>query len=185
VGGGLLAWTLLAAESLFSPANEGVMPRWLTRQNTHGVPANALWLTNGMVQVFLLITLFSNASYLALISLSTAMILLPYLWSAAFALRTAWRGEGTLPVGASQYRSADLPVAALACVYCVWLLYAAGLKYVLLSAVLYAPGAALFFWARRDPTQAAFTGAEKVGLAALVLLAVGAIVMLRNGSLAL
>jgi arginine:ornithine antiporter/lysine permease len=185
VGGGLLAWTLLAAESLFSPANEGVMPRWLTRQNTHGVPANALWLTNGMVQVFLLITLFSNASYLALISLSTAMILLPYLWSAAFALRTAWRGEGTLPVGASQYRSADLPVAALACVYCVWLLYAAGLKYVLLSAVLYAPGAALFFWARRDPTQAAFNGAEKVGLAALVLLAVGAIVMLRNGSLAL
>ncbi|WP_395668978.1 arginine-ornithine antiporter [Rhodoferax sp.] len=185
VGGGLLAWTLLAAESLFSPANEGVMPRWLTRQNPHGVPANALWLTNGMVQVFLLITLFSNASYLALISLSTAMILLPYLWSAAFALRTAWRGEGSLPAGSSQHRAADLPVAALACVYCVWLLYAAGLQYVLLSAVLYAPGAALYYGARRGLTKPAFTSAEKIALAALVLLAVVAVAMLGNGSLAL
>jgi arginine:ornithine antiporter/lysine permease len=185
VGGGLLAWTLLAAESLFSPANDGVMPAWLTRQNTQGVPANALWLTNGMVQVFLLVTLISKASYLALISLSTAMILLPYLFSAAFALRTAWRGEGALPVGASQHRTADLPVAALACVYCVWLLYAAGPKYVLLSAVLYAPGAALFFWARKAQAKPAFTGGEIGALAALVLLAVVAVVMLRNGSLAL
>jgi arginine:ornithine antiporter/lysine permease len=31
----------------------------------------------------------------------------------------------------------------LAAVYCAWLLYAAGLKYLLLSALLYAPGAAI------------------------------------------
>ncbi|MGL6349104.1 MAG: basic amino acid/polyamine antiporter, partial [Aeromonas sp.] len=71
VGGGFLAWTLLAAESLFTPAGGGVMPTWLARSNSNGVPGNALWLTTGMVQIFLLVTLFSKASYLALISLST------------------------------------------------------------------------------------------------------------------
>ena len=40
VGGGFLAWTLLAAESLFTPAGGGVMPAWLARQNSKGVPAN-------------------------------------------------------------------------------------------------------------------------------------------------
>ena len=53
------------------------MPRWLGRQNAHGVPANALWLSNGMVQLVLVLTLLSKASYVALISLSTAMILIP------------------------------------------------------------------------------------------------------------
>jgi arginine:ornithine antiporter/lysine permease len=48
VGGGFLAWMLLAAESLFTPAGGGVMPEWLGRQNRQGVPAHALWLTNGI-----------------------------------------------------------------------------------------------------------------------------------------
>ncbi|MBY0410949.1 MAG: basic amino acid/polyamine antiporter, partial [Burkholderiaceae bacterium] len=68
VGGGFLAWMLLAAESLFTPAGGGVMPKWLGETNGKGVPANALWLTNGMVQLFLLLTLYSDASYLALLS---------------------------------------------------------------------------------------------------------------------
>lgn len=134
VGGGFLAWMLLAAESLFTPAGGGVMPAGLGRTNARGVPANALWLTNGMVQLFLLLTLVSEASYLALISLSTAMILLPYLFSAAYGMTLARRGEG---VQAAHHRS-DAPVAALATLYCVWLLYAAGPKYLLLSALLYA-----------------------------------------------
>jgi len=176
---------LLAAESLFTPANDGMMPKWLTHQNAHGVPAHALWLTNGMVQAFLLLTLFSNASYLALISLSTAMILVPYLFSAAFGLWVAWRSDGLPSVGTAQRGAMDIPVAALATVYCLWLLYAAGPKYLLLSAVLYAPGAALFFWARRERAQTAFTGPEQFVLGALLLVSAGAIFMLANGTLSL
>ena len=90
VGGGFLAWMLLAAESLFTPAGGGVMPAWMGQSNAKGVPAHALWLTNGMVQLFLLVALWSKASYLALISLSTAMILIPYLFSACYGLKLAW-----------------------------------------------------------------------------------------------
>lgn len=181
VGGGFLAWTLLAAESLFTPAGGGVMPKWLAQQNAKGVPANALWLTNAMVQAFLLLTLFSKASYLALISLSTAMILLPYLFSASYGLALAWRGEGA--VGA--VRKSDTPIAALATVYCLWLLYAAGLKYLLLSALLYAPGAILYIVAKKQRDQRPFSGREMVILALLILLAIVAAYMLRMGTLSL
>ena len=181
VGGGFLAWMLLAAESLFTPAGGGVMPQWLARQNSSKVPANALWLTNGMVQIFLIVTLFSKASYLALISLSTAMILLPYLFSAIYGLTLAWRGEGER----SAQRPGDLPVAALASVYCVWLLYAAGLKYLWLSALLYAPGAVFYIWAKKQRSERTFTKIELGVLALIVLLALTALYRLATGRLSL
>jgi arginine:ornithine antiporter/lysine permease len=180
VGGGFLAWTLLAAESLFTPANAGVMPAWLGRKNKADVPANALWLSNGMVQLFLLLTLFSKASYLALISLSTAMILVPYLFSAAYAVRVAWQGRSDVAAAPK-----DLPIAALATLYCVWLLYAAGPKYLLLSALLYAPGAALYFYAKHQREERAFTRTEWLILAALLLLALVAAALLASGRLSL
>ena len=185
VGGGFLAWTLLAAESLFTPAGDGVMPKWLSMQNDKGVPANAMWLTNGMVQVFLLVTLFSKASYLALISLSTAMILVPYLFSAGYGLRLAWRGTDHASQVAERRGRSDLPVAALATVYCVWLLYAAGFKYLLLSALLYAPGAALYIWAKKQRAQRPFTAREFLILGGLLLLAGLAAGMLATGRLSL
>lgn len=181
VGGGFLAWMLLAAESLFTPAGGGVMPKWLAQQNPQGVPANALWLTNGMVQLFLLVTLFSKASYLALISLSTAMILLPYLFSAAYGLMVSWRGEGA----AGTPRRTDLPIAGVATVYCMWLLYAAGLKYLLLASLLYAPGAMVYLWARKQRAQRVFKGYELSILAALLLMALTAAYLLATGGLTL
>ncbi|WP_207817021.1 amino acid permease, partial [Pseudomonas sp. 50_B] len=62
-------------------------------ENANHVPVNALWLTNVMIQIFLLITLFSAGTYTSLIYLASSMILVPYLWSAAYAVLLAVRGE--------------------------------------------------------------------------------------------
>lgn len=181
VGGGFLAWMLLAAESLFSPAADGVMPRALSRQSTRGTPSNAMWLTSGMIQLFLLVTLFSKASYLALISLSTAMILLPYLFSAIYGLVLVLRREGEV----GTLRSVDFPVTVIASIYCIWLLYAAGPKYLLLSALLYAPGAIVFAIAKREQGARIFRPAEIAIFSALVLLALIAGYLLNAGTLSL
>ena len=182
VGGGFLAWTLLAAESLFTPAKGGVMPTALTRLNSNGVPANALWLTNGMVQLFLILTLVSKASYLALISLSTAMILVPYLFSAVYGVKVAWSQEKRAQAAIKNIAQSDYikPVAVIAALYCLWLLYAAGVKYLLLSALLYAPGALVYFWAKRQRHEHAFTATEWVILAVLAALALVAAYLLAT-----
>ncbi|WP_042270580.1 arginine-ornithine antiporter [Paraburkholderia heleia] len=183
VGGALLAWTLLAAETLFTPAQDMVMPAWLARENTHGVPANALWVTNGLVQLFLIVTLVSNATYQALISLATSMILIPYLFSAVYAASIAISGDGYAPGDAGRRR--DVLIGALATVYCVWLLYAAGPKYLLLSALLYAPGVLLYGWARREQHARWFKPYEAVVLLAIVGLAGLAAWLLATGRLGL
>ena len=161
------------------------MPVWLGKQNSKGVPANALWLTNGMVQVFLVVALFSKASYLALISLSTAMILVPYLFSAVYGLSVAWRAPPVKGVSQAATRTLDTFVAAVATVFCAWLLYAAGLKYLLLSALLYAPGAALYLVAKKQRHQRPFTTREYLILAALLMLALLAAYSLSVGQLKL
>src|SRR6476646_11574837 len=91
--GALLSWILLSVEILRLPAMEGVMPKALATENAHGAPATALWVTNLCVQALLLWTLANESTYTNLIYLATSLILLPYLWSAAYQVLLAVRGE--------------------------------------------------------------------------------------------
>ncbi|AUZ57671.1 Arginine/ornithine antiporter ArcD [Pseudomonas sp. XWY-1] len=181
--GALLSWVLLCAEIMFAAAKDHTMPEFLRRENAKQVPANALWLTNAMVQIFLVITLFSNSTYLSLIYLATSMILVPYLWSAAYAFLLALRSE-TYEQALAE-RKKDLIIGGIALLYAVWLLYAGGVKYLLLSALLYAPGAILFAKAKREVGQPVFTNVEKLIFAAVVIGALVAAFGLYDGFLTL
>ncbi|PIF48969.1 arginine:ornithine antiporter (APA family) [Pseudomonas sp. 29] len=181
--GALLSWVLLCAEIMFAAAKDHTMPEFLRKENANHVPVNALWLTNAMVQIFLIITLFSASTYLSLIYLATSMILVPYLWSAAYALLLAVRGESY--EGFAAERRKDLIIGGIALIYAVWLLYAGGVKYLLLSALLYAPGAILFAKAKLELKQAVFTNVEKLIFAAVVVGALVAAYGLYDGFLTL
>jgi arginine:ornithine antiporter/lysine permease len=181
--GALLSWVLLCAEIMFAAAKDHTMPEFLRRENANQVPANALWLTNAMVQIFLVITLFSNSTYLSLIYLATSMILVPYLWSAAYAFLLALRSE-TYEQALAE-RKKDLIIGGIALLYAIWLLYAGGVKYLLLSALLYAPGAILFAKAKREVGQPIFTNVEKLIFAAVVIGALVAAYGLYDGFLTL
>ncbi len=181
--GALLSWVLLCAEIMFAAAKGHTMPEFLRRENANHVPANALWLTNAMVQLFLVITLFSASTYLSLIYLATSMILVPYLWSAAYALLLAVRGETY--ENALRERKKDLFIGAIALIYAVWLLYAGGVKYLLLSALLYAPGVVLFAKAKHELGKPIFTNVEKLIFAAVVIGALVAAYGLYDGFLTL
>lgn len=70
-------------------------------------------------------------------------------------------------------------------IYAIWLIYAGGLKYLLLSALLYAPGAILFAKAKLESGQQIFTTIEKVIFAAVVIGALVAAYGLYDGFLTL
>ena len=181
--GALLSWVLLCAEIMFAAAKDHTMPEFLRKENANHVPVNALWLTNAMVQLFLIITLFSASTYLSLIYLATSMILVPYLWSAAYALLLAVRGETYENDGRD--RTKDLLIGAIAVIYAVWLVYAGGTKYLLLSALLYAPGVILFAKAKRELGKPVFTNIEKLIFVVVILGAVVAAYGLYDGFLTL
>src|SRR4029079_9638945 len=130
----LIAWVLLSVEILRLPARDHVLPRVLAHENEHGAPNVALWLTNLCVQAMLVWTLFNSSTYTDLIYLATSLILLPYLWSAAYQVQLAVRGE-TYEEGG--HRTRDLLVGGVALTYAVWLVYAGGWQYILIAGLFY------------------------------------------------
>ncbi len=178
--GALIAWVMLCVEILRLPALENVMPSALARQNAHGAPANALWLTNICIQAMLLWTLANESTYLNLILLATSLILLPYLWSAAYQVLLAVRGE-TYESGHGRTR--DLIVGVVGLGYAVWLVYAGGWQYLLIAALFYLAGTVLYVWARRESRLPAFTKPELAVVTVVALTSVAAVVLMATGSL--
>ncbi|QUE75571.1 arginine-ornithine antiporter [Stutzerimonas stutzeri] len=183
LAGALLSWTLLCAEILFAGARDHTMPSFLRKENANHVPANALWLSNGLIQLFLIITLFNASTYLSLLYLATSMILVPYFWSAAYAVLVGLRGESY--EGQPGERRKDLAIAIVATLYALWLLYAGGVQYLLLSALLYAPGALFFAKAKHERGQPVFSALEKAIFAAVLIGAAIAAYGLYTGFLSL
>ncbi len=155
--GALIAWVMLCAEIMLIPALDHVMPSFLGRENSHHAPAGALWLTNVCVQVVLILTLFNGSTYLKLVLLATSLILLPYLWSAAYQVLLAVRGES---YEGGQGRTRDLVIGGIALIYAVWLIYAGGVEYLLTGALAYFIGTVLFVWARAERKLRIFTSTE-------------------------
>lgn len=180
--GGLLAWTLFCAEVLFMAAKDKTMPTFFYKTNTVDVPVNALLVSSAATQLFLVITYFSKSTYNNIFYLSTSMILLPYFFSAAYGFLVAYRKEG---YKASESATKDIIIGVTALFYSIWLLYAAGIQYFLISALLYLPGVILYIKARKEHNYQLFNTAEKVVFAAIIVSAIYAAYGLYSGTLSL
>jgi len=179
--GNYLSWSLLAAEVLYSAAQHQTMPSFLASENVHGVPAKALWLTNAVIQAFLLVTWFAEYAFLLALKMTSAMTLVPYFFVAAYGLKLAWSGES---YGAAWHaRRLDGTRAAVATVYAAGMLYASGPKFLLLSAILYAPGTLLFALARRERKQRMFKPYEAVMFGVLMIAACAGVYALAVGTI--
>lgn len=181
--GAYLSWTLMAAEVLLQASRSGDLPRFLSKTNAQDAPVGALTLSTGLVQVLLVVVLFSQNAFDVALDLTSVLVLIPFVLSAAYALKLTITGE-TYERG-DRARARDLIVAVIATGYTVFLLWAAGIEYLLLSLLIIVPGTALYAYARRQRGARVFTPIEWViagiGLAgavwAVVLIATGGIVL--------
>jgi arginine:ornithine antiporter/lysine permease len=180
VGGAFLSWTLLCAEIPFTCGKDGTFPKWFAHENENGSPANSLWATNVLIQLFLLLTFFSQSAYQFFYFIASVAILPPYVLSGAYALKLALSGDG---YGPGESRGKDIMVGALATIYGIWLVYAAGLEYLLMCAVLFAPGIIVYAKARSERGQRVFSGTEVIVAIVIVALALLAAWLMWTGKI--
>ena len=181
--GNYLSWSLLAAEVLHSAAVNGTMPRFLTRENVNKVPAGALWLTNCLIQLFLLVTYFAEYAFTLALKMTSSMTLIPYLFVAAYALKLAWTGETYQAEPRS--RAVDWVRGALATIYAAVMIYAGGPTFLLLSALLYAPVTILFVIARREQKATVFASPEGILFGAILVAAAAGLYNLAMGNISI
>ncbi|MGE0005456.1 MAG: arginine-ornithine antiporter [Parvibaculaceae bacterium] len=172
VVGAFLSWTLLAAEIPHVAGKEGIMPAFFGRESGRGAPAASLTVTNLLVQAFLIVTLFAQSTYQALFFIASTAILVPYIFSGAYAAKLALTGEG---YGKGEKRGGQLLIGLVATAYGLWLVYAAGPAYLFMCAILYAPGVICYAWARREAGARIFHPVEAIVAAAVVALGLFAV----------
>jgi arginine:ornithine antiporter/lysine permease len=108
-----------------------------------------------------------------MLNLTSVMALIPFFLVAAYALLVVRRGE-TYEKMRPQERTRDMFVASIAVIYTLFLIYSAGLKFLVLSAIIYGPGTILYFWARREQGKTIFTRVEwAIFAAAMIGCAIG------------
>jgi arginine:ornithine antiporter/lysine permease len=181
--GAYLAWSLICAEVLFTAAKTRDMPSLFANENANKTPSAALWLTNIIVQLLVISTYFSRDAFSLMLNLTSSMSLIPYALVALYGVLLARRGE-TYDLRPEE-RSRDLGFAAIAAIYTIFMVLAGGTRYLLLAAVLYAPGTALYFWSRREQDRQTFTPVEMAIFVILVIGCVAGVYALASGQLEL
>jgi len=182
--GAYLAWSLICAEVMFAAAKNKDMPAIFARENANDVPANALWITNIVVQILVASTYFSRDAFTLMLNLTSSMSLIPYLFVAAYGWMISNRGE-SYEVRPEERRR-DLAFASVAVIYTLFMIVAGGVKFILLAAILYAPGTVLYVMARRERNLKVFEGmSDWVIFIVTAVAAIVCIVALATGLMAI
>ncbi len=163
-----VSWTMYSAEVPYRGAKNGAFPKILDKLNENGTPFNSLWFTGFVVQFCLLLVLLTGKSYNALLLISTSMILVPYFLIGAYLLKLAIERNAAWHIKLT---------GLIASLYGLWIVYAAGLDYLLLSVLLYAPGIGLFLSSRyhHQGKRLNLKPAEKILLGVIALLFIWAV----------
>ena len=172
--GAYLAWSLMAAEVLFAAAKDKDMPAFLAKQTKKEVPGNALLMTTIFIQLILVLVIFASGALDFTLDLTASLALMPFALAAGYALKIAIQRDGYPAYGpGAKGRTRELIVAAIAVAYTLFLIWAAGYDFLLLSCILLAPGTILYAIARREKGAPLFT---KPGWVVFILVVIGAII---------
>ncbi|MDU4890661.1 MAG: basic amino acid/polyamine antiporter [Clostridium sp.] len=183
LAGATLGYTIIASECPYLAAKNGVFSKIFAKENKNGAPVNSLFLTNGIIQIFLIITYLNESTYQIFYTISASMIMIPYLLSALYYLLISIRKDGFDGQSSKDINLARF-IGVLGTVYGCWLIYASGLTGLLITAILYAPGTIVYVKAKKEKGEKCFESTkDKVILAALVVLAIVSLVLIFNGTI--
>lgn len=181
VGGALFSYTILCADAAYAPASQNCFPKFFAKENKKGAPVSALVITAAVIQFFLIVVYFRDASFQVVYLVSTSAIMFPYLLSALYCLKVTMQGDGLNAVGPKWW---SWMIAILGTAYGAWMLYASGLQYILVSALLYGPGIILYLIARKGSGGKYFPRRTDVIAVTVVLMGfITSIVLISNGTI--
>jgi len=184
-----LAFTIMIAQIPFAAAHDGNFPAIFRHENKNGAPDVSLFVSSAIMQLAMIMVYFSNNAWNTMLSITSVMILPPYLASTLYLWKVAAKPE--------QNRKFPVNIKfALFCgiagsVYALWMIYAAGLKYLAAAFAFMLIGIPVYIWARHDflkenndvQDKKYFSGSELTGAAAIVIIAVAAICAWATGKL--
>lgn len=146
-----LAFTIMIAQIPYAAALDGTFPKFFAKVNANNVPNTSLITTSILMQLAMILVYFANNAWNTMLSVTGVMILPPYLACTLYLWKLCLKGEYPQNV------SVKLPFAcicgAAGTFYAIWMIYAAGLQYLLMAFVFLALGIPVYIAARRENSR--------------------------------
>ena len=179
-----LAWTMVTAQIPQAAAANGTFPKEFQKENKKFAPVVSLYITSGLMQLFMLLVYFSNNAWNTMLSITSVMVLPAYFMSTLYLWKLCEDHE--YPTNFYIRRSVALISAIIGSLYALWLIYAAGLNYLLMAIIFMALGIPVFCYARKQnsPSEPIFSAGERFGAGVLLIVALFAIYAIASGIVA-
>lgn len=181
VTGALIAWVDLCSEELRLPGRGGSATVWLNKLNKDEAPENALWVTSGLTQILMIIAGLYSAGYVVLLKFSTSLSVVPYLLVSLYALKSVIKGIG-FENRPTHERVSSAIMAVLAVAFALFMLFGAGLRYLLLAAIVWMTGFWFFYKGKKEQGKK-FTKMETITWIVIALMAIAGLIGLFTGKL--
>ena len=179
-----LAWTIITAELPFACAKDGTFPKFFAKSNSNGSPSASLWTTSALMQLAMLLVFFSNNAWNTMLSITGVMVLPAYLSSTMYLFKISEQQKLRSVVPGLQIGAGAAALSGgVGALYALWLIYAAGLEYLLASIILLTLGIPVYVWACEENGRKAFGRNEMVGALILIVVSVYAIFAMATGKI--
>ena len=181
-----LAFTIMVAQIPFAAAQDGTFPEIFKRENANGSPSTSLWVTSLIMQLTLALVFFANNAWNTMLSVTSVMVLPPYLGCTLYLWQISRRADFPEQPGISRKFALFCGVAGS--IYAIWMIYAGGLKYLMMAFVFQLIGIPVFLAARKKAAaQGETVMSEKERMAAwlIAIISLLGIILFASGKIKL
>lgn len=183
--GAVLSWTLLAAEVLMFASQDKLFSSMLSRLDKQHSPKNAILLSGLTMQLLIILASWAEKSYYLLINLCASVVLFPYLLTCLFLIKKALYSHSKsrrwytifiphpphppqrklaaqelkeeLTSGRrGKFTPLDNWIAVVAAIFFIIFSVAQGLKYIMLSSIIYSLGIIIYWYSRKTHNKPLF-----------------------------
>lgn len=178
--GAMLGYVIIAAETPFEAARQGVFPKAFARTNKNGAPIVTVLISAGITQLFLIVSVFSSSTYQFFYACAVSTILIPYVCSAAYYMKIAWKRESLQPDQVVKARV----LGTVGFVYTVFLVWAAGIVGIMITTILFAPGIIVYVVGQKGRGEPILPhAADKIIAAVIVAVMILSIALMATGTI--
>lgn len=135
--GGWVAWTLVVSQVPYEASLVGILPKVFSRLNKHHMPAFGLMASSVAMEIFLLMVVMADDVYLAALQITSLMIIPCYFFTGLFILKETTDRK-------ARY------TALAASLFCLWMAYAGGVNYLIMTSGFYLIGIFFYIKVRKE-----------------------------------
>ena len=179
-----LAFTIMIAQIPYAAALDGTFPRMFRKVNSKGMPSVSLFVTSAVMQLAMIFVYFANNAWNTMLTITSVMILPPYLACTLYLWKICVTKQ--YPAGMQVGARYALVCGAAGSLFALWMIYSAGLRYLMFAFVFLLIGIPVFIWGRKNALaddaaatdHRVFTRKEMIGAIAVAVIAVISIIVM-------